>query len=90
MARSLGPRYVDGMTAWPADPPAQGTTVRVERPGGVYDIRAVDGLYLVRWNSGLGSHIEHNGELFDIVISDGKNGDTRAGLTWAEVGALHP
>lgn len=82
--------YIDGMSNWPTEPPGMGMSVGFTGDGGEYNIRAVDGIFLVRWPSGLGSDIRQTADGFQLVITDGKNSEVLKGLTWAEVGERHP
>lgn len=80
------------MSEWPQEPPAEGTIVTIEKPGGTYSIRAVGGYYLVDWPANLQSEIRHEGDGFTLLITDGNTRNPEYGdvLAWAEVGERHP
>ncbi len=77
--------------AWPDQPPALGTRVDVSGSGGSYNIRALDGMYLVSWGSGLGSEIRPRSDGgFDVLITNGTASEEHTVATWAEAGDIHP
>jgi hypothetical protein len=75
---------------WPAIPPEPGTSVTIEKNGGRYTIHARDDCWHVKWSSGIESEIRSDGESFNVLITNGNSSREHEGVTWAEVGALHP